>query len=523
MEASRDEKQPTESSQMKFHVIPAKSRPPSSGCNEVYLTIDHWNDYSFVTSFAVHVFDEDGTGHSLSNVRIGFVGQTQEDSTYSKLGDTFDRLGEGYFSLGMDVEYYKDLFADFSEEWRREFLTRMCDVVWDKDLLEAIKSERVFEVSHLRSISMSKIRDQFASVLGGDVLLTNYKFGFCLPPSEKFAGFDLPFRVRASSTPSTNMHALIGRNGVGKTTLLNSMVKAVADHVETEAYFYTRDIFEEVEKNNEYFRSLVSVAFSAFDPFDLPGEGDDTPYTYIGLTDYADDDGAIIKSKVEIFEEFVDGLAFCLEDDRRRNRWIQAIETLQSDENFADMRLLSLAELRGEELKKRGLFLIDKMSSGHAVVILAMTLLVMKVEEKTLVLFDEPESHLHPPLLSALMRSLSQLLHTRNAVAIIATHSPVVLQEIPRSCVWKVFRSKLVSEKKRPDTETFGENVGVLTRDVFGLEVSRSGFHTVLSELVGQGGTYDEIMERLGGSLGNEARGILKAMIINRDEGHIEE
>jgi len=518
VEVCRDEKQRAESLPMKFHVLPARTSPPSSGRNEVYLTIDHWNDYSFVTSFAVHVFDEDGTGHSLSNVRIGFVGQTEEMSTYSNLDDTFDRLGKDYFSLGMDVDYYKALFSDFSEQWRREFLTRMCDVVWDEDLLESIKTERVFEVSHLRSISISKIRDQFASVLRGDVLLTNFKFGFNLPPSEKFAGFDLTFVVRASSTPSTNMHALIGRNGVGKTTLLNSMVKAVADHVETEAYFYTKDLFGEDEKNNSYFSSLVSVAFSAFDPFDLPGEGDDTPYTYIGMTDYADDDGAIIKSKDQIFEEFAEGLAFCLEEKRRLNRWIEAIETLQSDENFADMRLLSLVGLRGDALKERALFLIEKMSSGHAVVILVITLLVAKVEEKTLVLFDEPETHLHPPLLSALMRSLSQLLHTRNAVAIIATHSPVVLQEIPKSCVWKVFRSKLASERKRPDTETFGENVGVLTRDVFGLEVSRSGFHTVLSELVGRGGTYDQIMDMLDGNLGNEARGILKAMIINRDE-----
>lgn len=503
---------------MRFHVLPSRAAPPLSGHNEVYLSIDNWNDYSFVTSFGVFAFDESGVGHSLSGVRIGFFGQTKEIATYEKLGKSFDALDETFFSLGMDVDYYKDLFSNFSEDWRTDFLTSIRDVVWDQTLLEVAKSESVFETSHLRSISISKVRDQFSSVLRGDVLLTDFKFGFCLPSSERFAGFDLKFSVKANSTPSTNIHALIGRNGVGKTTLLNSMVKAIADQVETDAHFYTIDPFGDPQPNNEYFPSLVSVAFSAFDPFDLPKDGDDTRYTYIGLTDYAGNDRALIKSKAEIFEEFADGLAYCLADDRRRNRWLQAIETLQSDENFADMQLWSLADLRGSKLKDRALYLIGKMSSGHAVVILTITLLVAKVEEKTLVLFDEPESHLHPPLLSALMRSLSQLLHTRNAVAIIATHSPVVLQEIPRSCVWKVFRSKLASEKKRPDTETFGENVGVLTRDVFRLEVSRSGFHTVLSDLVDRGGTYDEIVAELGGNLGNEARGILKAMTINRDE-----
>ncbi|MGN9540532.1 AAA family ATPase [Escherichia coli] len=63
------------------------------------------------------------------------------------------------------------------------------------------------------------------------------------------------------------------------------------------------------------------------------------------------------------------------------------------------------------------------MSSGHAVVLLTLTRLVATVEEKTLVLIDEPESHLHPPLLSAFIRALSDLL-LDNGLSIIATHSP---------------------------------------------------------------------------------------------------
>jgi predicted ATP-dependent endonuclease of OLD family len=157
------------------------------------------------------------------------------------------------------------------------------------------------------------------------------------------------------------------------------------------------------------------------------------------------------------------------------------------------------------------------MSSGHAIAILTITQLVAKVEEKSLVLIDEPESHLHPPLLSALIRSISQLLYKQNGVAIIATHSPVVLQEIPKSCVWKLYRERISSEKLRPEIETFGENVGTLTREVFRLEVEKSGFHTLLVECVASGQTYEEILQRFGGSLGFEAKGILRAMTINRD------
>jgi predicted ATP-dependent endonuclease of OLD family len=51
-------------------------------------------------------------------------------------------------------------------------------------------------------------------------------------------------------------------------------------------------------------------------------------------------------------------------------------------------------------------------------VLLTITRLVETVEERTLVLLDEPEAHLHPPLLSAFVRSLSDLLINRNGVAI---------------------------------------------------------------------------------------------------------
>jgi len=391
---------------MKFHVIENSSSAPNEDKNSAYLRIDHWNDYSFVTSFHVVVFDQKGQRFDLPDIRVGFLGQTTEIATYQKLPKQFDRLSDEFFSLGVSVEFYRSLFSDFDSEWRREFLEGIRDVVWDQAILAKVSEETVFQVSHLRSVTINEIKDQFASVLKGDVLLTDFEFGFELPESEKFAGFDLIFAVKANSTPSTNMHALIGRNGVGKTTLLNSMVRAIAESEQTTAHFYSDSIFGKEDLPKDYFQSLVSVAFSVFDPFDLPAEDEGGKYSYVGMTDYAGDDGAIIKSQPEILDEFVSSLQFCFEDSARRNRWLTAMRSLQSDDNFAEMNLLSFGELGGEDLDARARKLFNKMSSGHSVVILTMTQLVAKIEEKSLVLFDEPESHLHPPLLSAMIRSL---------------------------------------------------------------------------------------------------------------------
>lgn len=515
---------------MIFHFLRSSSRLPRKAVNAAYLLYDDWDDYGFRTTFGLTVFDENGTQHDLPRFKIGFIGQTTSEPTHSFLEAQFETLPEGFFSLCHSVEYYKILFSDFSAEWREAFLSATRDLVHDPALLERVQDEPVVQTSLLRSARISEIKDQFVSVLRGEVLLTDFDFGFELPPSEKFAGFDLQFKVKANSIPSTNMHALIGRNGVGKTTYLNAMIKAVEPDSRSSAKFYENEEFFGRTDMNEstYFGSLISVAFSAFDPFDQPpapeGNGYGLQYSYIGLIDYSKSEqasgGKHLKTEEMLHEEFAVALEECFADKSRKVRWKQAVETLQSDENFADMKLLDLLQLSGDALREKSIFLISKMSSGHTIVILSITLLVSKVNEKTLVLFDEPESHLQPPLLSALIRSLSQLLRARNAVAIIATHSPVVLQEIPKSCVWKVSRLRLASNAVRPDIETFGENVGILTRDVFGLDVVKSGFHTVLADLVRTENpksldAYDALLEKLGGNLGYEARGILKALILN--------
>ena len=122
---------------------------------------------------------------------------------------------------------------------------------------------------------------------------------------------------------------------------------------------------------------------------------------------------------------------------------------------------------------------------------------------------DEPEAHLHPPLLSAFVRALSNLLINRNGVAIVATHSPVVLQEVPASCVSKIVRHGLAARADRPEIETFAENVGILTQEVFGLEVTRSGFHKMLADAVGDLNSINAVLRKFDNEVGSEGRALI--------------
>jgi len=520
---------------MEFHVLSRDTWVPESGKATIYLKIDHWNDYSFVTLFHMFLHDEDGQLHDIGGIKIGFKGQTTETNTYAKLPNRFESVGDEFFSLGQSIDFYRNI-ASLPVRLCPRILSALRDIVLQPDLIEDIKEEDVFRTSLLRGVSLSVVKGQFARVLRGQAELTDFKFKFSRPEAEHFGGIELGFDVEVGSTPNTNIHSVIGRNGVGKTTLLNGMIEAITDRQDSNAKFFEINQWQENEIPDDYFSSLVSVSFSAFDPFAPPQEQPDpakgTCYFYIGLKDQKN--GELHRTIGDLQGDCARALINCFFDQKKTGRWLKAIGKLGSDEIFASMKLEQLksiySEIREnnreeqsdsssfhEKYREAVVPFLSRMSSGHAIVLLTITRLVATVEEKTLVLMDELESHLHPPLLSAFVRALADLLNDQNGVAIIATHSPVVLQEIPRSCVWKIYRRGSNVTTSRPTIETFAENVGILTSEIFSLEVERSGFHDLLAKSVDTGRTYEEIVVDYNNQLGFEGRAILKALIANRD------
>ena len=106
----------------------------------------------------------------------------------------------------------------------------------------------------------------------------------------------------------------------------------------------------------------------------------------------------------------------------------------------------------------------------------------------------------------------------RNGVAIISTHSPIVLQEIPKSCVWILNRNGNTISAKRPEIETFGTNIGVLTNEIFGYEVKRTGFNTLLQNAVDKYNNYESVLQAFDYQLGDEAKSIVRIMLNQKAE-----
>lgn len=506
-----------------FTVVGESNRLPAAPKSQAFLLPDNWNDwFTFSTMYTLVYFDESSIRHDCGSVKIGERGMC---SGRANVPGTFDQLDDAFFSLGQDTGYYETL-NELGAEVRDQILEGLNDVAVDLERFASILKETVTGESLLRSVARSTVQGQFNRMSRGGARLTRYKFSYTAPPGTRNSdggAVTLSFAVKPESMPPSNIHVLIGRNGVGKTHLLNNMSQALTSkrpNPDEVGKFIAEADFE----GDDLFANLVSVTFSAFDPFEpLPNRRDRSeglPCAYVGLkksgSSASSQTPSAPKSPLALAREFGASVQLCSRG-ARRNRWRAALEILAADPIFraADVASLAAENLDEDEIKERARKLYKGLSSGHKIVLLTITRLVETVEERTLVLIDEPESHLHPPLLAAFVRALSDLLIDRNGVAIIATHSPVILQEVPAECAWKLSRSGRYVQALRPRIETFGENVGVLTHEVFGLEVTQSGFHRLLEDAVRKERSFEDAVAAFDGKLGSEARAILQAIIAN--------
>lgn len=504
---------------LQFNVI-SSGRMPTTGVLQAYLVEDGWDDwFKYSTMYFLWVFDEHGDKRDIGSIKIGQFNM-KEGQRRADIPSSFYNLDDLFFSLGQDSEYYENVMA-LGAELSSSILRALRDIVINQGEHERIFSEDVTRTSLLRSVSPSSIRGQFFRIVSGQAALTKYAFSYQLEPSRRTAGISLHFNVKPETNPPTNIHVLIGRNGVGKTFLLNNMVSALVN--DEYSYEVGRFYFDETTGDEAGFSRVISVSFSAFDNFELLDEQRDKSkepqYTYIGLrrTNNRGGEKGTPKSHDMLAKEFGRSIASCISLGRRE-QLNKSIKTLETDPLFAEISPSSLFdESDPSSLQNEGISLFKKLSSGHGIVLLILCRLIETVEEKTLVLLDEPEAHLHPPLLSAFVRALSSLLIHRNGVGIIATHSPVIAQEVPKTCVWKIRRQGPHAVGERPEIETFGENVGILTREIFGLEVTRSGFHQLIENSIKNGESFEEADRQFGSQLGAEARAILRSLILERD------
>lgn len=487
---------------------------------------ENWNDFGYKTFFHCTLIKKNkriaiGTVSfaTIKEAKIAYEEASQKkNSTNWVQYDVSKYLKEKYsnkldnniITLG-SVEYYQNLYKYLDIAAVHNILINLNDMAYNINLYEENKDVDIINTSLLRGINTYTLKNQLARIARNGK--EKIKYSFNLEYFFSTGKQSLSFKVNPDSDLPSNVFALIGNNGTGKTTIIHDMVKAylMKENVETTLSSGAKvSLTFSDEDQNEPLESILFISFSPFDVLDpiyFSSNNKENMFNYVGNSVFKENK-QFIKDPSMLSKDLIEYIKKIKNSPERTDMWQRYISKLVFDHQIGKfIKLLNKTE-NIEDNK----FINDvsKLSSGQKMIILGISALIAQVTEKTLVIIDEPESYLHPPLVSAYVRILSEILKENNGVAILATHSPIIVQEIPQNCVWVLERSSEI-EFRHPLIETFGENIGVIMDDIFKLDIRNTGFYSYLTELTESKSVSLNNLSEL--KLGSEAKMFFYALL----------
>lgn len=373
-------------------------------------------------------------------------------------------------------DFYYNLYDEVGQKVSMEFLKAVRDantvgadcIALQREYLELIASTMRFGEEELYdSKKKAFTKERLDYIIGeSSQFIENIKSDISLFTEDKDMSWELYIDNNISINYFHNkgdeyyndkiIGALIGANGVGKSSTLRSIAKTCQE--DFKFIYLVPSIREELkDKDDKFYHS------------------EDLEYNI--LREHADN----IKNNLRYYRYL-------------HNAIIRAVSVLEKDKLFEMTGFVEY--FRKTSISDSGIE-YSKLSSGQINIIHLILYFLDNVLENYeklrdlengnnfLLLIDEPENALHPPLLATYLRILYSILKIFNGCALIATHSPTLIQELTSNLVLIVSRE--VGEAPtfcNPDIETYGENIGILTDRIFGRDPLNTGFRQTLKDIV---------------------------------------
>lgn len=403
-----------------------------------------------------------------------------------------------FCSLGQSYTYYERI-ASLPERLRQRVMTTLHDVVMNARLYRQFRDTRAFTTSLMADARARRaFEDAPALFMEHTVPSLSGRWSTTLELGDAPLTLTLDF---GSAAPlPTRVVALVGDNGTGKSYILRML--AAVDK--------SAPIFTDAEGDTIDVSRVVLISYGAFDQHPSPEDYDtETPAPgisqrrfYRGLQKFSDSGAPpALKSLEDVNTELQEALRG-ITGVKRKLALTRCLDRLKDVTEFPlqlDMALRS---------SRHGTVTLEGLSSGQAIVLNILTSLIAYLEPGSLVLIDEPEVHLHPPLISALIRSLNDTLQLFDAFAVVATHSPVVVQELPSRNVIALHRRDNTTVARSLDFQTYGASISRITQSAFGMEGVNSDFAQTLAAL-GRERSPEAVEKLLGLELSDQGMSIV--------------
>lgn len=491
---------------------------------DFFLEKNEWDDFGYHTMYHLHATDK---LTSEGNVYLGYIrimkhGQEKHDIYLlnKKQGKqiNFSELPEDFVSLTTSIDVFKGLNKYLSQKDRLLFIEQMHLILNEESkYYKLVHEDDCFETSLLRDTTMNNYSLKKGTSLLMDkttyynLQLQAIKINFANVDESTDLNFSCLPKFQSNNIPN-GVITFIGKNGSGKSTSIYNLAKLL--YAYPDQRFRLKEKIGAIKPNDIGINKLFLLSYSPFDNFVLPGIGgedyrvileglknNDGRFVFCGIRDVKKEFESILENPQKdtyekLFEdirldatslkpinvladEFVQAMS-TLEYNTERNKIWDNIEKM-SRGKFPEIQELmdELFILDNEERKEQFL----RLSTGYKYFFHSLAHIIAYIEEDSIVLFDEPENHIHPPMLSFMISSLRNILSKYQSVMLIATHSPVIVQETFSKNVFVVRRFEDKTVMSHPQIETYGANISEITSEVFDLTTDITKYYEAFESL----------------------------------------
>tara|TARA_R110002167_G_scaffold29013_20_gene97057 strand:- start:4392 stop:6029 length:1638 start_codon:yes stop_codon:yes gene_type:complete len=465
-----------------------------------------WNDFGYHIKCIFKVCVSDDVEPIEGDMLIGFlppkeVIKSELDEWRPSLGELMKDSGKSaptpehlppFFTLLPDLKSYRYVVESLGPQHAEVFLKSVNDLVVFKEekddwITKALTTE-VFSRGFMRNSEPFFAYNNADSVLGGVDEEDFSAISNSLDLSFSLEGFQNPHEIKLRFSDQglipRRINVLIGKNGLGKSQALKYFCRA--------ALRYQDKHLSLSDTENIDSRPMISRVLAVATPGEtqntFPAERIQSQklfYRRLNLTRNS-------KSKVSrsIGETLVQ-LARSEEYIGENERWDLFLEALQKSIPVDSLIIplnggkhIPLKRFsRGSEQEKLDrwasvdpkteprLKISDNtypLSSGQLTFFKFALLCCLYIENGSFVLMDEPETHLHPNMISDFVELLDYLLEHTGSHAILATHSAYFVREVPKEQV-HVFQQQDDGgiSIDQPRLRTFGASVDSISQFVF--------------------------------------------------------
>lgn len=468
---------------MFFYVDKINLNPNYSGSSDYtypcfVLLCDNWDDYGYKTLFNLYYFEDEHKFDNVGFIKIISKQFNDERIHWAKdcLPNYFEKLNYDYCSLGQDEDFYRNMLRILGKDNAYQILERIRDCSINSSIIADYETERYFSSSLIRSNFAEKMLRMGRQIINESNIDTFFNLNFDFrPPYNDEQVLNISFNFEnISEYYSRRIYCLIGENGVGKTQILSSFLKSGDNYKKQfgKIIYISNNYYERTnfDKKNDFIVNCSLI------------ENNENGIHIISEETQKE----IIKNNLKkIIRKYSN-----TSEQNYINKFLEGVSELFPNVDFSELELFT------EKCEfNRFLNSFSILSSGESALLYSLINMISNIRFNSLLLFDEPEVHLHPNFITKFMEFLYKLLEQFDSFAIICTHSAFIAREIKAESIYVLNRINNNCSVKRIKYESLGASAMTLANDIFENIEVQPFFKKEITKMVNNGLSEEEIVK----------------------------